>query len=57
MRCPVCGGTNLRPIAPGFWQCESTVVDEHIVMGPTPGAPPHLGLGTIDDGEARAFCA
>jgi hypothetical protein len=35
--CPVCGGTNRRPIGRGYWQCESPVMEAGWV--PDVGAP------------------
>jgi hypothetical protein len=38
--CPICGGNDRVPLAPGFWRCESIVTDYQTGLIPAPGYPP-----------------
>lgn len=48
MGCPVCGGSDRRPIGRGYWQCESPVLE--------PGWVPNAGARALRPGPVERAC-
>src|SRR5690348_2943356 len=56
MPCPVCGGIEREPIAPGYWQCRSSVTRYGTQRVPDPAAPPWLGITVLQTVSWQETC-
>lgn len=48
MNCPGCNGTNVRALAPGFYECESLIEEFHVQRQPAAPGHPYGAFGFTD---------